>query len=220
MAIVYKGVTCFQTNSADPWTSSGIVLPSGTDFIVVGISQKDKINSIVSITWNTTESFTFLRTDENATEGRTHIYYLVNPTVTTADIVADWDVSTKGAMGIVYYSGVDSSPIDVQNGGEGTDDTAEVTLTGVASDCWAFQVVNDDGNKQPSSWSHTYRCQGKTGGSPTTRNGFGTQDTNSTVSGDVTLICTLDAAGNWSTGAFSFKALGVQVVSKLFSSLQ
>lgn len=215
MAISHKVTTCYETNSDDPWTQE-VVVPSGTNLLVVGISQKDKTNTVSSITWNTTENFTHLRTDANSTAGQTHIYYLINPTVTTANVVIDWSANTKGHMSIVGYGGVDTSDVvDIQNGGSGDSTSASVILSGVTSGAWCFQVVNADGNYTILSFNYTERCEGQTGGSPSTRNAWGSQDANQ--SGDVTLTATLSGAKSpeqWSTSAFSFKR-SVELVLRL-----
>lgn len=206
MPIAQVASSCYSTNGADPWSESGLTIPAGSNrFLIVGISQKTKTVSVVSVIWGT-QSLTHLRTDENATEGRTHIYYLVNPDTGNLILSVDWSAIAKGGMTSVSYTGVNqSSPIDIQNGASGNSATASVTLSGVASNCWAFQVANTDGSFTFVTWNYTVRCSGNTGGGPATRNAYGGQDTNGIVSGDVTMSVTISGTAQWATSAFSFK---------------
>jgi hypothetical protein len=206
MTIALAASACFSTNGADPWSTTGLTISAGSNrLLIVGISQKDKTNTIVSVTWGT-QNLTHLRTDPNAAAGRTHIYYLINPDVGNLTLSVDWSASTKGGMTSVAYTGVDqSSPIDIQNGASGNSALASVSLSGVASNCLAFQVANADGNVDFVTWNYTVRCVGKTGGAPTTRNAWGGQDTNGIVSGNISMSVTISATAQWATSAFSFK---------------
>lgn len=99
--------------------------------LIVAAGCYDATQNITGITWNGTENFVgpeiFL--DNGGT--RTEIWYLINPTVTTADVVTTWASSTgrRGAGVYSYYNVDQTNPMGVTNTASGVGATTTGTLT-------------------------------------------------------------------------------------------
>jgi len=103
-------------------------------------------DSITSATFNSTESLTKIRHDQqlNGVSWRTELWYRVAPTVTTANLVVNWDGPPDQAIGVtvILLSGVNqSTPLDAQSGASGTGTTASATITTVAANTWIVDSV-------------------------------------------------------------------------------
>ena len=79
-----KGNTSSGSANATSLTVSHTVA-AGSNLLIALISLDDGETS--TAVFNTSESMTLLRRDENAGAATTEIWYLINPTVTTANIV-------------------------------------------------------------------------------------------------------------------------------------
>lgn len=97
---------------------------------------------VVSVKWNTTESFTKVRSDEPAGNVRTEIWYLLNPTAGSFNVVIDITgtvgESTATVIGLVGIA--QSSALDANNGVSGTSAAPSVSLTTVGVKCFAVSV--------------------------------------------------------------------------------
>lgn len=79
----------------DPYVLSSQTLSAGTDFIVVAISYYDATsNDVVSVKWNTTETFTLMQKGSDP-DNSCWIFGLKDPTITTASIDVDLNATTE-----------------------------------------------------------------------------------------------------------------------------
>ena len=114
----------FDAQATDNETSSGTEVTI-EDFTVADNSDRILIvcafrydgsgGDISGITWNGDEDFVVAKAVDGTTEsaGRAEIWYLVNPTVTTADVVITWDGNTtrRGAGVYSFYNVAQTDPI-------------------------------------------------------------------------------------------------------------
>ena len=109
--------------------SSFTVANNSNRILIVCAFRYGSGGDISGITWNSSESFTRATFRDGSTEtGRTEIWYLVNPTATTSNIVTTWDASTsrRGAGVYSFYNAKQTSPI----GATSHSDTIATTTTG------------------------------------------------------------------------------------------
>jgi len=109
--------------------SSFTVANNSNRILIVCAFRYGSGGDISGITWNSSESFTRATFRDGSTEtGRTEIWYLVNPTATTSNIVTTWDASTsrRGAGVYSFYNAKQTSPI----GATSHSDTITTTTTG------------------------------------------------------------------------------------------
>jgi hypothetical protein len=108
-----------------------------------------------SMTFNTSENFTSARAGQLGTwsgtiESYTHFWYLVNPTITTADVVTNWGGGTgstdRGAkVFTMLFQGVDQvSPIDSSNSQASSSSSTSTSTTTVAVNAWIADCVIGD----------------------------------------------------------------------------
>jgi len=135
------------SGSSRTWSHT---VPSGfsNTILIVGTNAQDSNHAnfpITGVTFNSV-ALTKVRSDEAAGNNRTELWYLVNPNVTTADIV----VTATGTLGelqgfALTFCNVDqASPIDANNGGSGTSGSPSVTLTTVANGAWSVAVCSSE----------------------------------------------------------------------------
>ncbi len=98
-----------EVTGASTWTLSGFTVSSGSDrLLLVGVSSYDAIPN--TVIFNTSENLTRIAScDATSVMGEhTSVWYLVAPTVTTANIVASYTGNEEGVMGALALTGVDS----------------------------------------------------------------------------------------------------------------
>ncbi|KPJ58233.1 MAG: hypothetical protein AMJ46_14490, partial [Latescibacteria bacterium DG_63] len=96
---------------------STLTIPSftvqGTNrLMMVGVSiNNDGYESVTEVTWNGSEPFTKIRHDTYDNDSRTEIWYLKNPTATTADVAVTFsgDLVQEAIAGVVTFTGADLS---------------------------------------------------------------------------------------------------------------
>lgn len=113
-------------------TNSGFTVANNSNrILIVSAGVQSAAQTISGITWNGVETFTQAVTLDNGAGTRTEIWYLVNPTATTADIVTTWSssVNRRGAGVYSYYNVNQASPIGVTNTASGTSTTTTGTIT-------------------------------------------------------------------------------------------
>lgn len=136
----FSGVASPPIKDAEAQVSSVVAGTSLTNSAFTVASNSNRIlivcggveggtQSISGITWNGVETFT--RAAEQYNDGRSEIWYLVNPTATTADIVTTWGSSSNArAAGVYSYYNVDqANPIGVTSTASGTGATTTGTIT-------------------------------------------------------------------------------------------
>lgn len=93
-------------------TLTNHVVSSGTDLLIVGVSMKFGTISVSSVYWNTTEQLASIGSAQEQDDAHAELFYLVNPTATTADVVVTLSGTLGGSNGIVVgaigFDGVDT----------------------------------------------------------------------------------------------------------------
>lgn len=132
-------------------TVSSYTVSSGTNTaLVVFIGASDATEAdraISSVTWNTSESLTAgVSTDGPATSNRrAAIYYLLNPTATTANIVVTFagTVTSSACLAVSYQNVHQSSPIgDTDGVAAGSGTSASRTLTTTAANSLVLDAIS------------------------------------------------------------------------------
>lgn len=119
------------------------VVSAGSDRALVVCSQTRHSatpgKSITGVTFNTTEAFTYVRADAragaNSAGFTTELWYLVAPTVTTANVVVTYSAANADAIGVssTLLTGVSqTSPIDSHAGSSGASTAPAAIITTVA----------------------------------------------------------------------------------------
>ena len=137
MAIAFVGSATSSSTAADPTlTISGHTVDAGTTILIVGGAWRAGNASfdITGITWNGgAEALTRLRIDPDpaASTSGSFLYYLVNPTATTADVVITWSGTTgRTSAGATNYNGIDTgTPFEADAGSDGSGTSSSVSLT-------------------------------------------------------------------------------------------
>jgi hypothetical protein len=123
-------------------TNTSYTISSGTNKLLVVLVAVESDVTISSVYWNTAEQLTRVGTDETSTTYITGIFYLVNPTSTTANVTVNTSAKSVHLVIAGSFSGVhQTSPLDSNGGGSGgsTSPTASASVT--ASGCWGFGMV-------------------------------------------------------------------------------
>jgi len=116
-------------------TNSGFTVAGNSNrILIVSAGQQDLTGvpgEISGVTWNGVENFTRAVFLENGSGTRSEIWYLVNPTATTADVVTTWGGASnrRGAGVYSYYNVHQASPIGVTNTDSGTSSSTTGTIT-------------------------------------------------------------------------------------------
>lgn len=148
-AITATGSASSGTASGADLTLSGHTVPSGTDILVCGlfIRAMPVGGDVSAVTWNTSENLTKLRSDPSDLSGvsaGSQLWYLVNPTATTADVLFDVnDANAPGRIvgGCFQYDGVDiASPWEASNGTTGNGNSSSVSLATSSDNAWLVDV--------------------------------------------------------------------------------
>jgi len=113
-------------------TESGFTVASNSDrILIVSAGVQSGGQTISGITWNGVEDFTRAVFLSDGLGTRTEMWYLLNPTDTTADVVTTWSTSVnrKGAGVYSYYNVVQVDPIGITNTASGSSTTTTGTIT-------------------------------------------------------------------------------------------
>ena len=114
-------------------TNSGFTVAANANrILIVSANIYDAAQAVSGITWNGTENFTrAVFVDAASSDRRSEIWYLLNPTATTADVVTTWaSTGIRKAAGVYsYYNALQASPIGVTNTANGTGTTSTGTIT-------------------------------------------------------------------------------------------
>jgi hypothetical protein len=146
-AIAYLTSGIQSTASSAPAVSLTI---SGSDRILIFAPDYGTSDSVTGTTWNTSENGTFLQKIQGSGVNWEYLYYLTNPTATTANAVANASGSDARLIASAYTgaSGIDTSTTDTQT--NATTFTINVT-TGVANAFIVAAVANNSGDANQSS---------------------------------------------------------------------
>jgi len=121
-----------SSNGTEITNAAFTVASNSNRVLIVSAARYGAGGDISGVTWNGgTEPFTRAVFDDDPLSGRTEIWFLVNPTATTADIVTTWNATTgrRGAGVYSYYNCDQTSPIGVTNSTNGVGTTTTGTIT-------------------------------------------------------------------------------------------
>ena len=149
MAITYDTDAYGVSDAAT--TTVGITVANNTNRILValiGLGNSTGASQISSVVFNGSESFTAIGTiSDNGEDEACDIWYLVNPTATTANVVVTYDGTPDASVNVVSLYGVDQSdPIgtiaqsNALDGEGSTDWTTNITTD--TANSWLLDVVN------------------------------------------------------------------------------
>lgn len=135
--------TTNTSSSGTTLTNSSFTVANNSNRILIVCAYRYGSGGDISgITWNSSESFTRATFRDGSTEtGRTEIWYLVNPTATTANVVTTWDASTDRRIAGVYsfYNAKQTSPI----GATAYDDEITTVTDGAITPTVAGSMIVD-----------------------------------------------------------------------------
>jgi len=154
-------------------TNSGFTVAANSNRILIVVSSlESSAQQITGITWNGVETFTSAVTIDNGGK-RSEIWYLVNPTATTADVVTTWGVNSnaRGAGVYSFYNVNQASPIGVTSTDTGTSITTTGTITPTTAGSGIVDIQVSDSVASPptdtltAGWSVGIGGGGKSFGS-------------------------------------------------------
>ena len=141
------------SSSGTTLTNSSFTVASNSNRILIVCAFRYSSGGDISgITWNGSEAFTRAKFQDGSTEtGRTEIWYLVNPTATTASVVTTWDASTtrRGAGVYSFYNVKQTSPIGVTADDDGTATVTTSTITPTTAGSMIVDVIGSGSNGAP-----------------------------------------------------------------------
>ena len=152
MAIAYVGAAEVDSSGAST-THTLSVTPSG-NFMLIGFNSSDATDTITSVVFNTSETCT--RVDEvlNIAGASSFLYYIENPTNTTADIVITSSASITCRPIIAWwYSGADGGFTDSNTGSADPASTLSVAVTPSDDNSWVAGFFGTPGQTAATATS-------------------------------------------------------------------
>jgi len=129
--------TAEDVNPGTTITNSGFTVAANSNrILIVSANVYDAAQNITGITWNGNEDFVFgVAVDAASSDRRCEIWYLVNPTATTADVVTTWaSTAIRRAAGVYsYYNADQDDPLGVVTTATGTGSTSTGTITPITA---------------------------------------------------------------------------------------
>lgn len=141
---VAKGNTSSGQGNTDTLTWSHVAGGGADCVLMVGVSIDSDTVNVDTITFNTSESFTQLRNDVNAGANSSEIWYLLNPTDTTANIVVTLDGKAQVIGGAVDFNGA-STPDNPDGATPDSVTSSSITVAGDTADNFMFDVIAKPG---------------------------------------------------------------------------
>ncbi len=177
MAIGFDNAASGNTTS-QTLTLSSFVVGAGSDkalFVGVGIRGIVSGQNVTGITWNGSEGFSRVGTQEANGIIAVELWELVNPTAATADIVITLSGSPGSNQigGVISLTGVDqTTPSEASAQANGSGTSSSVSVTTVTDNAWALDVVNHrndtditEGGSQTNRWEEAFSTSTIAGGS-------------------------------------------------------
>lgn len=121
-------------------TISVSMSPAGTNrLLVCGTSTQNNTKTVVSAVFNTSESLTLLTTkdfdDGSGNQARAELWYLISPTVTTANVDITFTGATAMSVGCIAFSDVhQTTPLGTPATAGARTTTATVDVTSAAGE--------------------------------------------------------------------------------------
>lgn len=146
MAVARQSGPVVAENVFDTCTASTTVSSGSDRLLVCRVSFETAANAVSGIVFNTSETFTKLDHSAASSFSRVEIWYLVNPTVTTANVVATSAGSIHWAIAVEVFTGADqTTPLETAAKGSADSGTSTSrTATGFASGEWTTDMLSLD----------------------------------------------------------------------------
>jgi len=113
---------------ADPYSQSFTVTSASLILVSVDIGDNSGLRTVTSVKWNTTESFTLVRNEDDASFESAQIWRLENPTPGTFNIAVDWAAASP-AEALVTISGWINGKVSTSTPNGATGATANPSVT-------------------------------------------------------------------------------------------
>ena len=198
MAIAFNSAT--STNGdASSFTFSHT--PAGADrILLVYIAYKDSTDAESTVVFNTTESLTRLSQGSYGATQFGSLWYLLNPTATTANVVVTLTTAERAAIGAVSYTGVEAIETGNFSTTSGQDTNPLNSITTVNADSLAVHAlsVRDRSTGFTDDVNWTLRYTDNSLGNPSNRTAFSRgYDRSTPTIGSYTTDTTIDAVEAW-----------------------
>ena len=207
MAIALDDESVGRSSTGSSVTVSHAV-GAGADRVMIALTTVQDSNHanypVTSVVFNGGESLTKIREDEAVGNVGTSIWYLINPTNVTANVVATF-TGPLGEMtlGVITITGAkQSAQPDANNGATGNSSGPTLSLTTVADNSWSFTVCAAE-----ASFSSVDNGQTVITGYPQTDQSYENADTARkaiATAAATTLGYTIGWGAPWSLSAASF----------------
>ncbi len=180
--------------------------------LIVGTHVKDDTDvdrPITGITYGGVALTKIREDNDNAKDITVGLWYLVNPSVGTANIVATATGTCQVLTGsAVSLAGVDQdNPVDSQNGTSGNNTLMTIAVTTLNNNNWVIDAgISKEGNDLTIGANQTLLSQftiNSTGGGATDRAVMSYEGDNSP--GSITMSWTWSGAEDWAVSAAAFK---------------
>ncbi len=218
-AITFDSVTDSSLTQSVGTLTKSVIVNAGTNRILVlcaGGSRGGSGNvKVTGATFNGTEAFTLAREDSRDITTLTWnsaIWYLVNPTVTTANVVVTWSgTGNTRAQGFstVQLNGVNqSSPVDSSAGANGTSGTPSAIITTVADGAWIVDCPISSVDAGMTVGAGQTARTDRVGGAFNEAFGLSTVNGKATAGAETMDWTQADSGGQWVTSVVSFVPSG------------
>jgi len=198
MAVAFNSATSTNGN-ASSFTFSHT--PAGADrILLVYIAYKDSSDVESTVVFNTTESLTRLSQGSYGATQFGSLWYLLNPTATTANVVVTLTTAERAAIGAVSYTGVEAIETGNFSTTSGQDTNPLNSITTVNADSLAVHAlsVRDRSTGFTDDVNWTLRYTDNSTGNPANRTAFSRgYDRSTPTTGLYTSSTTISATEAW-----------------------
>jgi hypothetical protein len=166
-AVTHDASGVGDINASTTGTLAFTVGNNANKILLVGVVIEDTapVTTVSSVVFNTTESFTKIDAQTFNTSGNNvELWYLLNPTATTANIVVTTAATTAGHFGAIsLYNAAQKAPGPSAKG-TNTIDPATASVTTSVDNSWLVDVVggNTVGTDMTAAVGQTERWEGAT----------------------------------------------------------
>ena len=136
VAVAAPVVTGATSASATASSNSVSHTPAGINRLLIAcVVVPSPSTSVTGVTFNTSESFTKFGDIDGSDDIHVEVWYLKDPTATTANVVASLSEVKQSILGVISFRGVDqTTPIDGTNTNSGSSSTTTVNVTSESGD--------------------------------------------------------------------------------------
>ncbi len=203
--IVVDNVSTVVDNNPTTLTQAHATNAGSDRLMLVGVSLlNEDLETVTSVTYNGT-GLTFVGQVSQGNDSRVEIWALVNPPVTTANVVVTFNeqVQRGAVVGIITFTGVDqTTPYGVFQSNSGDSNTASATVTSSVGDLVFGMMAAEQQDSGPvvvggtEQWSRKSRPgNNRTAGAAATFVGAAT----------VNLTWNMNETDDWAIGAISLR---------------